>query len=182
MVRKEPEDEHSQDALALFASREQAPPSGTVGGSQAVAEVYLHDRETGTTSLISRDADSGEPSGTHDWTTDWSSRTHVITTDRQFVVYESDAENIVPVEGQAGVTANNLYRHDAETDRTTRVSINSLDEPADGWSTHPSVSDDGRFIAFTTTSNNLDSHDVDSDRDVYLHDVSSGETRWVSRH
>jgi Tol biopolymer transport system component len=154
------------------------PPSNPVG----VGEVYLHDRETGTTSLMSRDADSGEPSGTHDWITDWSSRTHVISTDGQFVVYESDAENIVPVEGQAGATGNNVYRYDAETDRTTRVSINSLGERANGWSTHPSASDDGRFIAFMTTSTNLDPDDVDSDRDVYLHEVSSGETRWVSRH
>lgn len=154
------------------------PPSNPEG----VGEVYLHDRETGTTSLMSRDADSGEPSGTHDWIVDWSSRTHVVSTDRQFVVYESDAENIVPVEGEAGVPGNSVYRHDAEMGVTTRVSINSLAEPADGWSTRPSVSDDGRFIAFMTTSTNLDPDDMDSDRDVYLHDVSSGETRWVSHH
>jgi len=150
----------------------------------AGAEVYRHDRETGTTSLLSTAADSGEPSGTTNWTTSWSERSHAISIDGQFVVYDSNVENIVPVEGEASVPALNVYRHDAGTDRTTRVSISSLGEPADGsnpYPTCPSISDDGRFIAFVTDSTNLDPDDVDSEEDVYLHDVRSGETRWVSR-
>ena len=135
--------------------------------------MYVHDRETGTTSLISMAADSGDPSGAH-------SSPHDISTDGQFIVYESDADNIVPVEGQASVPANNVYRYDAVTDGTTRASINSLGEPADGDSSSPSVSDDGRFVVFITRSANLDPDDVDSETDVYLHDVASGETRWVS--
>jgi Tol biopolymer transport system component len=74
-----------------------------------------------------------------------------------------------------------VYRQDVETDRTTRVSINSLGQPANGYMTYPSVSDDGHFIAFQTTSTNLDPDDLDEDRGVYLHDVRSGETTWVNR-
>jgi Tol biopolymer transport system component len=143
-----------------------------------VAEVYVHDRETGATSLVSAAADSGEPSGSY--TVGDSASPQDISTDGQFVVYMSGAENIVPVEGEASVPVDNVYRHDAGIDRTTRVSINSLGGPADGFMTHPSVSDDGRFIAFGTSSTNLDPDDVDSDQDIYLHDVRSGETRWVS--
>jgi Tol biopolymer transport system component len=143
------------------------------------AEVYLHDRETGATSLLSTAADSGEPSGTVDWTTTWSKRSHAISNDGQFVVYESNADNIVPVEGPASAPDNNVYRHEAESGRTIRVSINSLGEPATGWR-YPSISDDGRFITFVTDSTNLDPDDVDYD-DAYLHDVRSGETRWASR-
>lgn len=149
-----------------------------------IAEVYLHDRETGTTSLLSTAADSGEPSATANWTIGDPNRSHAISTDGQFVVYDSDAENIVPVEAEASVPALNVYRYDAGTGRTTRVSINALGEPANGFNpypTDPSVSDDGRFIAFVTDSTNLDPGDTDPGWDVYLHDVSSGETRWVSR-
>jgi Tol biopolymer transport system component len=151
------------------------------------AEVYLHDRETGTTSLLSTAADSGEPSGTGCTLPSPygpSGSAHAISTDGQFVAYESDAESIVPVDGQASVPAYNVYRYDAGIDRTTRVSVNSLGEPANGLglgSMYPSVSNDGRFVAFITTSTNLDPDDADSESDVYLHDVSSGETRWVSR-
>lgn len=143
-------------------------------------EVYLHDRQTGTTSLVSTVADSGEPSGTSDGVQD-------ISTDGRFVVYNSDADNIVPVEGQASVPGNSIYRYDAQTGDTTRVSINSLGESANGISTYPSVSDDGRLTAFVTDSTNLDPDDAEPPRrgaspdDVYLHDVDSGETRWVSR-
>jgi len=145
------------------------------------AEVYLHDRETGTTSLLSTAADSAEPSGTSTWVIGSLSRSHAISTDARFIVYQSDAENIVPVEDQASVPTDNVYRQDVETDRTTRVSINSLGQPANGSMTYASVSDDGNFIAFQTTSTNLDPDDLDRDRDVYLHDVRSGETTRVSR-
>jgi Tol biopolymer transport system component len=144
------------------------------------AEVYLHDRETGALSLLSTAADSAEPSGTSNWVIGSLSRSHAISTDAQFVVYQSDADNIVPVEGQASVPIDNVYRQDVETDRTTRVSINSLGQPANGFMTYPSVSDDGHFIAFQTTSTNLDPDDLD-EGDVYLHDIRSGETTWVNR-
>ena len=78
----------------------------------------------------------------------------------------------------------NVYRYDAGTGRTTRVNTNTLGEPANGsnpYSTYPSISDDGRFIAFVTDLTNLDPDDADAEDDVSLHDVSSGETRWVSR-
>jgi len=146
----------------------------------AGAEVYRHDRETGITSLLSAAADSGEPSGTANWTISWSDRSHATSIDGQFVVYESNADNIVPIEGPASASDNNVYRHDAETGRTIRVGINSLGEPANGWCTYSSIADDGRFIAFATDSTNLDPDDVDYD-DAYLHDVRSGETSWVSR-
>jgi Tol biopolymer transport system component len=147
---------------------------------QEGAEVYLHDRETGATSLLSTAAGSGEPSGTVDWTVAWSKRSHAISNDGQFVVYESNAGNIVPIEGPASAPDNNVYRYDAETGRTIRVNINSLGEPTNGRSEYPSISDDGRFITFVTDSTNLDPDDVDYD-DAYLHDVRSGETSWVSR-
>ena len=158
-----------------------SPPPPIDGPGSEFAEVYLHDRETGTTSLISTAADSGEPSGGRSSPDAGLIVPHAISTDGQFIVYESDADNIVPVESQASAPGNNVYRHDAGTDRTTRVSINSLGKPANGFSTDPSISDDGRFIAFITTSTNLDPDDVDSDQDVYLHDVRLGETIWVSR-
>jgi hypothetical protein len=43
------------------------------------------------------------------------------------------------------------------------------------------ISDDGRFIAFSTNATNLDPDDQNSVDDVYLHDVDSGETTWVNR-
>jgi len=103
---------------------------------------------------------------------------------RGFVVYDSNVASIVPFENPASVPALNVYRYDAGTGCTTRVSINTLGAPANGskpYPTYPSISDGGRFIAFVTDLTNLDPDDADAEDDVYLHDVSSGETRWVSR-
>ena len=156
------------------------PPNPTVGAW--IAEVYRHDRETEMTSLISRDADSGDPSGTSTGGPiegeGLITTKRPVSTDGRFVVYDSNADNIVPLEGEASVTS--VYRYDAETDRNTRVSVNSLGDGANRSSAYPSISDDGRFIAFSTNATNLDPDDQDS-VDVYLHDVDSGETTWVSR-
>jgi Tol biopolymer transport system component len=157
------------------------PPNPTVGAW--IAEVYRHDRETEMTSLISRDADSGDPSGTSTGGPiegeGLITTKRPVSTDGRFVVYGSNADNIVPLEGEASVTS--VYRYDAETDRNTRVSVNSLGDAANRSSAYPSISDDGRFIAFSTNATNLDPDDQNSVDDVYLHDVDSGETTWVSR-
>ena len=148
------------------------------------AEVYLYDRETGTTTFLSRDADSGGASGTttFDVMALMTITSHAITTDGQVIVYQSNAANIVPAESSINGPPNNVYRYDAVADRTTRASINSLGEPADGIQLHVSVSDDGLLIAFQADSTNLDpTRDEDLDLDAYLHDVESGETRWVNR-
>ena len=158
------------------------PPAPSGWG--IAAEVYLHDRETGTTSLLSRDADSGGASGTTslDVTALMTVTSHAITRDGQVVVYQSNAANIVPVESQIEEPASSTYRYDAGAADTSRVSVNSLGEPADGGvQVSPSVSDDGRLIAFQADATNLDPGDQEPDLDVYLHNVESGETRWVSR-
>jgi Tol biopolymer transport system component len=147
------------------------------------AEVYLHDRETGTTTLLSRDADSGGASGTttFDVMALMTVTSHAITSDGQIVVYQSNAANIVPAEGPLNGPPNNVYRYDAVAGRTTRASVNSLGEPADGVQLHVSVSDDGLLVVFQADSTNLDSTDEDFNLDAYLHDVESGDTRWVNR-
>jgi len=156
------------------------PPSGW----GTAAEVYLHDRDTGTTSLLSRDADSGGASGTIalDVAALMTVTSHAITSDGQVVVYQSNAANIVPPKSQIDGPASSTYRYDALAADTSRVSINSLGEPADGdVQLSPSVSDDGRLIAFQADATNLDPGDQEPNLDVYLHDVESEETRWVSR-
>ena len=157
------------------------PPPNGLG---IAAEVYVHDLEAGTTTLLSRDTDSGGASGTTslDVIALMTITSHAITRDGQVVVYQSNAANIVPAESQIDRPASSTYRYDAVAADTSRVSINSLGEPANGAvQLSPSVSDDGRLIAFQADATNLDPGDQEPDLDVYLHDVESGETRWVSR-
>ena len=75
----------------------------------------------------------------------------------------------------------NIYLRDTETNVTTRISqgINGV-EP-DGASSWPAVSDDGRFVAFTSDASNLVKGDRNGQSDIFVHDRLTGTTELVSR-
>jgi DNA-binding CsgD family transcriptional regulator/Tol biopolymer transport system component len=123
-------------------------------------DIFVYDRQTGTTSLVSLSSTGIQANGT-------SSRPS-ISKDGRFVVFESEASNLVPGDtgcpngavvsattaGQSGCP--DVFLRDRLTGTTERVSVNRAGEPANGDSLLPSVSDDGRFIAFqSSNSSNL---------------------------
>ena len=151
--------------------------------------VYLHDRETGQTTLVSV-ADDGRRADDYSWGAD-------VSASGQYVTFISKAYNMTGLnsnrcEGAAGgVNCPHVYVHDRETQNTTRVSISSDGTQAmDGYSTDPSISEDGRYVAFRSHASNL----VDGDTnnfceynqqavncaDVFVHDRQTGQTTRVS--
>src|SRR5688572_31907356 len=108
-----------------------------------VDQVYVHDRETGTTEIISVNA-AGEPGNSLNVQAD-------ISADGRFVVFSSFADNLVPGL-QSGLQ---VYLRDRVTGTIERISENAAGEPGDGSSVDPSISLDGRFVAFQTNSGNL---------------------------
>lgn len=52
--------------------------------------------------------------------------------------------------------------------------------PGAGSSSAPSISADGRYVAFVTASNNISDEDGDNTQDVYVRDISSDQTRLIS--
>ncbi|GAB3249499.1 hypothetical protein [Nocardioides dilutus] len=68
------------------------------------------------------------------------------------------------------------------TDETTLVSHDVNGGPGNGYTGNPSISDDGRFVAYDSTSSDLVADDPDNDqKDVFLWDRSTDTTVWVSR-
>lgn len=54
--------------------------------------------------------------------------------------------------------------------------------PGAGSSTQPTISADGRFVAFTSASNNLTDDDGTDNQDVFVRDLTNNATRLVSRN
>jgi uncharacterized repeat protein (TIGR01451 family) len=108
-----------------------------------VDQVYVHDRETGTTEIISVNA-AGEPGNSLNVQAD-------ISADGRFVVFSSFAENLVPGP-QSGLQ---VYLRDRLAGTIERITEDALGNPGDGSSVRPRVSLDGRFVAFQTNSGNL---------------------------
>ena len=63
---------------------------------------------------------------------------------------------------------------------TTRVSVDSSGGQANDRSYSPSVSGDGRFVAFTSGADNLVSGDTNATDDIFVHDRQTGQTTRVS--
>jgi Tol biopolymer transport system component len=60
------------------------------------------------------------------------------------------------------------------------ISVNSAGEPADGPSSMPKVSGDGRYVIFSSAASNLVEDDTNSATDIFLHDLVTGQTERVS--
>jgi Tol biopolymer transport system component len=110
-------------------------------GDGVKSQVYVHDRVTGTTRLVSKttggvasDTGSGGPS---------------ISQNGRYVAFNSDGDNLPRGDG-AYVQ---VYVHDRSTGRT-RVISTANDNP-DGNSQSPSISGNGRIVAFESRSTHL---------------------------
>jgi Tol biopolymer transport system component len=135
-------------------------------GRDAYRDVYIHDRETGTTRLVSKTSDGVSANG--------DSSGPSISRSGRFVAFHSDATNLPGRDVYADV-----YVHDRESGTTRLVSKSSEGVPANGDSFGPDVSARGRFVAFYSHANNLPGADLTFD--VLVHDRETGTTRLVSK-
>lgn len=102
-----------------------------------------------------------------------------ISGDGRYVGFHSPTDNLVP-----GDTNNSydVFVYDQATGEIDRVSISSDGTPGDGWSTSSSssISGDGRYVVFASSSSNLVPGDTNDDWDIFVHDRQTRETTLVS--
>lgn len=99
-----------------------------------------------------------------------------ISTDGRYVVFHSNANNLVPgdTNGQMDV-----FVHNRETGETTLVSVNSAGNQGNDTSSVPSISSDGRYVAFRSSATNLVPGGANGWQ-IYVRDLATGETTLVS--
>ncbi|HRF96130.1 MAG TPA: hypothetical protein PLZ51_13085, partial [Aggregatilineales bacterium] len=78
------------------------------------------------------------------------------------------------------LTENGIFVRDRVTNQYVRVSVNSQGVASNQSVYGGSISDDGRYVVFTSTATNLAPDDSGGRRDVFLHDRQTGETRRIS--
>src|SRR5215211_278158 len=100
-----------------------------------------------------------------------------ISSDGRFVAFESEASNLVTNDTNGFIAA---FVRVLQTGATERVSVNSSEAQADNWSDHPSISSDGRFVAFGSIATNLVANDTNGFRDAFVRDLWMGSTQRVS--
>src|SRR4051794_40131562 len=100
-----------------------------------------------------------------------------ISADGRFVAFHSRADNLVPGDTNG---ADDIFVRDRRTGRTERVSVSAAGRQGDGGSFSPSISADGRFVAFASRANNLVPGDTNGVTDVFVRDWLRGTTERVS--
>jgi Tol biopolymer transport system component len=102
-----------------------------------------------------------------------------ISADGRYIAFVSRASNLVP-EAKSGLIE--IFVKDMQTGTVTLVS--RADGPAgavaDDHAFAPSISADGRYVAFRSSARNLSPDDT-AFNDVYVRDLSAGTTLLVSR-
>ncbi|MFH8793621.1 TolB family protein [Streptomyces sp. NPDC017941] len=136
----------------------------------AATDIFLRDREKGTTELIS------VPQAYNRKTPSWGA---ALSGDARQVAFTS-ASRVLRPEGPVPTGTRNVFLLDRESKRMRLVSAAQDGTPANGESDHVSLSRDGRYAAFTSAASNLTPDADDSGTDVFLRDMLTGEVRLVS--
>ena len=139
------------------------------GDTNNAYDVYVHDRQTGATTRVSVKSNGAEGNN--------NSYSPAISATGQYVVFVSYATNLV-----SGDTNDmpDVFLHNRTTGATTRVSLKAANTQANDESWGPSVSADGRYVAFYSYATNLVTGDTNNASDIFVRDVTAKTTARVS--
>jgi Tol biopolymer transport system component len=150
-----------------FLSQGRLDPSVNNNGQ----EIYVRDRVAGTTTLVRPAADGSLSNGI---------RHADISADGRFIAFQSSATNIVPPD--ANGSAHDVFVKDLVAGTTTLVSqaTDGTQGNHDSWM--PSISANGRYVAFHSWANNLVPGDTNTQPsyDVFVRDTLLGTTTRVN--
>ena len=181
--------------------------SGHVGdASSATSEVRVRDLQEGTTTLVSRGPVAEDPAISPDgrWVA-FTSRAagadaraarprlllHDLVTGQTVEVPTAGTIALDPVVASRGPTVAytslrgtraRVQAWERATRNTTLVSRASEDDgaAADATANDPSISDDGRYVAFVSAATNLAAGNRDGTRAVFVRDLRRSDTRLIS--
>jgi Tol biopolymer transport system component len=105
------------------------------------------------------------------------SRDAAISGNGRYVAFESTANNLVPGDDN-GVS--DVFVYDRTSDTTTIVSRSSGGEAGNVASNDPNLSSDGTFVVYSSSASNLVSGDTNGQKDIFLTNVRTGNTRRVN--
>jgi Tol biopolymer transport system component len=120
-------------------------------------DIFVYDMQTGQTTRVSLNTDGSEGN--------FGSFRPSVSGDGRFIVFSSDATNLV-FNDNNGVS--DIFVHDIQTGATARVSMDAEGNEANNTNFFPSISIDGRYIAFSSNATNFVVGDTNGATDVYV--------------
>ena len=140
-----------------------------VGDTNKEADVFVRDRSTDTIERASVASDGAQGN-------DSSSRP-AVDGSGDMVVFDSFADNLVAGDANRAL---DVFVRDRSSGETSLVSVSSNEVQGNGQSHSPSISANGRFVAFVSIADNLVPHDTNGVDDVFVRNLVTGHTRRVN--
>ncbi len=141
-------------------------------------QIYVRDRQTGLTSLVSVDNNVAPNPGTG------VSSAPSISADGRYVAFVSLATDLL-APGPAVPAGQQIYVRDRQTGLTSLVSVdnNVVPNPGTGVSSAPSISADGRYVAFVSLATDLLAPGVPAvaGQQIYIRDRQLGQSSLASQ-
>lgn len=100
-----------------------------------------------------------------------------FSSDENLLVFASDAANLVTGDTNAST---DIFIANLTTGAIARVSVTSTGAQADGPSFFPSISADGRYVAFQSYATNLVANDTNGTADIFVKDLQTGTVTLIS--
>lgn len=140
--------------------------------SSARSALFVRDRTNNSSEVIIKDINNEIPN-------------RVVTNfdaseDGRYVVFETIADNMsseLPNPNQE-----NIYLLDRNNNTITWLSRNTMDAEPSSRSLHPSISDDGRYIAWFSGANDIVTGDINNREDIFLYDQNDSSIRIISQN
>jgi Tol biopolymer transport system component len=129
--------------------------------------LFVHDRDTGTTELVDVSTTGGPGSA------NCCSTPPAISGDGNLIAFDSGASNLASGFGQ-------VYLRDVAAQTTTVVSVSTAGALANAGALEPSISADGRYVAFRSSATNLVARDTNNSYDIFVRDRAASTTERVS--
>lgn len=139
------------------------------GDSNNVSDIFVRDRLTNQTTRVSVSS-----AGTQG---NLNSYKPTISADGRFVAFESLSNNLVPNDSN---NRSDVFVRDRVGNQTTRVSVSNAGAQGNASSFNPSISSDGRFVAFSSFVENLVTGDTNGNEDVFIRDRTTNQTTRIS--
>ncbi len=147
-----------------------SPASNLVAGdTNNQHDVFVHNLETGQTERVSVATGGTQGNG--------ASGSPALSADGRYVAFASIATNLVSGDTNG---KQDVFVHDCQAGQTERVSVASGGTQSNGGSSYPTISADGRYVAFLSFATNLVPGDTNGKIDIFVYDRQTGQTARVS--
>jgi hypothetical protein len=143
------------------------------GDTNSAADAFVYDRVNKTTERVNVASD-GTQANAYCMLGSSSS----ISADGRYVVFYSSASNLVPGDTNG---AYDTFVYDRESDMIERVSVSNNGTQGNDGTWYPSLSADGRYVAFASFASNLVPGDTNGTADTFVYDRDSDTIELVNR-